>query len=156
MCKQAVRVKPFSQSVITGENSSSAYIDILAPSANETGILFSNSSNNVSAGIIYNNAFQGSAPNALQFRTNGNFPRMVLTAEGNVGIGTTTPKASLHVFRGSAGGVAPNIESPIVAEANGNSFINLLTPVANVSGILFGNNSNAVLNYSEIITSAPP
>jgi len=135
-------IAPFFQSVITAESSSSAYINVLAPSANETGILFGNSLSNVSGGIIYNSAFQGSAPNALQFRTNSNLPRMVLTAGGNLGIGTTTPKASLHVFRGSAGGAAPNIESPIVAEANGNAFINLLTPLTKVSGILFGNNAN--------------
>jgi len=135
-------ITPFFQSIITVENSSNSYINLLAPKANETGILFGTSENNVSGGIIYNSGFLGSAPKALQFRTNGNFPRMVLTAEGNVGIGTTTPKSNLHIFRGSAG-VAPNVESPIVAEANGNSFINLLTPVANVSGILFGNNNNA-------------
>ncbi|HEY6976728.1 MAG TPA: tail fiber domain-containing protein [Chitinophagaceae bacterium] len=137
-------ISPFFQSAITAESSTNTYMSLLSPSVSETGILFGNNSGNTSGGIIYNSSFAGGTPNALQFRTNGNTPRMVLTGAGNVGIGTTTPKASLHIFRGSAGGIAPNIESPIVAEANGNSFINLLTPVANVSGILFGNNINAV------------
>jgi len=137
-------ISPFFQSALTTESSDNAYINILSPSAHETGILFGNNSSNVSGGIIYNSSFKNTPVNALQFRTGGNDPKMVLTAAGNLGIGTTTPKASLHIFRGSAGGVAPNIESPIVAEANGNSFINLLAPVANVSGILFGNNTNAV------------
>ena len=82
-------ITPFFQSVITAENSSNAYINVLAPSANETGILFGKSDNNVSGGIIYNSGFTSPTLNGLQFRTNGNIPRMVLTSEGKLGIGQT-------------------------------------------------------------------
>jgi len=82
-------VTPFFQSVITAENSNNAYINILAPSANETGILFGTSSNSVAGGIIYNSSFFGTKPDALQFRTNGNIPRMVLTSEGKLALGPT-------------------------------------------------------------------
>jgi hypothetical protein len=82
-------ITPFFQSVITAENSSNAYINILAPSANETGILFGTSANNVDGGIIYNSGFFGTAPKGLQFRTNGNIPRMVITSEGKVAVGPT-------------------------------------------------------------------
>lgn len=76
------------------ENSTSSYINVLAPEAEETGILFGKPSNNVSGGIIYSNA---STSNGLQFRTNGNTTRMVLTAGGNLGIGTFTPTHKLSV-----------------------------------------------------------
>lgn len=69
------------------ENSNHSYINILAPDANETGILFGKPESNISGGIIYNNFL---TPKGLQFRTNGNITNMVLTAEGQLGVGTTT------------------------------------------------------------------
>jgi hypothetical protein len=96
-------ISPFFQSAITAESSTNTYMNLLSPSASETGILFGNNSGNTSGGIIYNSSFAGGTPNALQFRTNGNFPRMVLTGAGNVGIGTTTPKASLHISKAAQG-----------------------------------------------------
>lgn len=80
-------ITPFSQSIITAENNSNAYINLLAPSANETGILFGTSSNNVSGGIVYNSLFTGTSANGLQFRTNGNVPRMVLSKDGFLNVG---------------------------------------------------------------------
>jgi hypothetical protein len=78
---------PFFQSVITAENSSNAYINLLAPKANESGILFGTSANNVDGGIIYNSTFASPALNGLQFRTNGNFPRMILNKDGLLNVG---------------------------------------------------------------------
>ncbi len=40
--------------------------------------------------------------NNLWFSTNNGFPQMVLTTAGNIGIGTTTPGATLSVLRGTA------------------------------------------------------
>ena len=59
----------------------------------------------------------------------------------NVGIGTTTPLAKLHVFSGASGNTTPF--SPFVVEGNNNTYINLLTPNINESGILFGKADNA-------------
>lgn len=115
------------------------HISLLAPSNAESGLLFGKPFDAASGGIVYNS---GASLNGLQFRTNGNATRMTLTNTGNLGIGTTAPKSNIHIFRGSAGGISPNIESPLTLEANGNSFINILTPAANVSGILFGNSTN--------------
>jgi hypothetical protein len=70
------------------ENSTHSYINILAPDAAETGILFGKPENNTSGGIIYNNPIN---PNSLQFRTNGNITQMVLDDNGYLGIGTSTP-----------------------------------------------------------------
>jgi hypothetical protein len=82
------------------ESSSHSYINLLAPDAYETGILFGKPQGNTSGGIIYNNS--GNV-NGLQFRTNGNVTQMVLTSEGHLGIGTTDPGAYPLQIRGVRG-----------------------------------------------------
>lgn len=83
---------------ITLENNNHVYLNLLAPNDKESGILFGHSNKATHGGIIYNN---GSVKNGLSFRTNGNVTRMVIDAEGNVGIGhTPTPKEKLHVEHG--------------------------------------------------------
>jgi hypothetical protein len=85
------------------ENSTNSYINILAPTLNETGILFGNPSSSLHGGIIYNNPSLG---NGLQFRTNGNVTRMALSNSGNLGIGTTIPSARLHIEGGTDAGIS--------------------------------------------------
>src|ERR1051325_5472878 len=69
------------------ENSTHNYIDLLAPSVSEEGILFGNPVSNASGEIIYNNS---STPSGFQFRVNNSQTKMVLTSDGQLGIGTTT------------------------------------------------------------------
>lgn len=69
------------------ENSTHNYLNILAPDASETGILFGKPSNNISGGIVYNNVAE---VDGFQFRTGGNSTKLTLTSTGNVGIGTAT------------------------------------------------------------------
>ncbi len=76
------------------ENSTNAYVNILTPSANESGVLFGNPNNNSAGGIIYNSA---PTPNGLQLRTNGNVTRAVIDSTGNMGIGTAAPSSRLHL-----------------------------------------------------------
>lgn len=80
--------------VLAVENSASAYINLLTPDANESGILFGNPTSNVAGGVIYNNVAN---PDGLQFRANGNSTKMVITDIGRVGIGTTAPSGKLQV-----------------------------------------------------------
>lgn len=80
------------------ENSTNAYLSILAPDANERGILFGEPSHNAAGGVLYNS---GATPDGLQFRTNGNVVRMAIDAQGEVGIGTANPTAPLDVSLGS-------------------------------------------------------
>jgi hypothetical protein len=75
------------------------------------------------------------------FNTN---PAMTIQGNGNVGIGTTTPKANLHIFRGSSGTVTPNANSPLIIENSTNNYISLLTPTSGEKGIIFGDNANPV------------
>jgi trimeric autotransporter adhesin len=83
-------VSGFADAPLIVENSTQCFINILAPDAVQKGVLFGSPSSNVSGGLIYNNIFN---PNGLQFRTNGNVTRMVLTDNGNLGVGTVSPGA---------------------------------------------------------------
>lgn len=67
-----------------------------------------------------------------------------LFVAGNAGIGTTTPEGNLHIFRGSAGIVTGFFNAPLIIENSTHSYINMLTPAANESGILFGNPNNNI------------
>jgi trimeric autotransporter adhesin len=86
-------------SIAVFEKSGSGYVSLLGPAANELGILFGNPNTSADGGIVFNNS---SVPSGLEFRTGTNNNRMVILANGNVGIGLTTPTNKLHV----AGGVS--------------------------------------------------
>ncbi len=79
-------------------NNAVAYINVLTPANRESAVLFSNP-NFAAGGIVYNNT---GTPNGLQFRTNGNVNRAVITDTGLVGINTLAPAARLHVQGASA------------------------------------------------------
>jgi len=78
---------PFLNTTLTLENSADNYLTMLTPNSRESGILFGNPANNVSGGIVYNSSFTGTSSNGLQFRTNGNVPRMVLSKDGFLNVG---------------------------------------------------------------------
>ncbi len=79
------------------ERNGGNYLNILAPDANESGVLFGKPTGGSAAGgIIYNSA---GTPDGLQFRTGGNVPRMVINSAGSVGLGgITVPAARLDVY----------------------------------------------------------
>lgn len=102
-----------SNSLLNIENSTNAYLTILTPDAGERGILFGEPSSNVAGGILYNSA---GTPDGLQFRTNGNATRLVIDAQGEVGIGVTNPAAPLEIAFGGRilqmrndGGLVPGL-----------------------------------------------
>jgi hypothetical protein len=101
-------VTPFAFSPLAVESNGHTYINILSPVANEGAILFGQPGNAASGGILYNNS---STLKGFQFRVNGNITKMTLAATGNLGIGTITPAARLHVADSSvlfsADGVIP-------------------------------------------------
>jgi hypothetical protein len=57
---------------------------------------------------------------------------------GDVGIGTTTPDRSLHVYNGSAGVVSGMSTAEVVIEDDAGVRVNLLTPNDEAAGISFG------------------
>jgi len=59
--------------------------------------------------------------------------------DGNIGIGTTGPDGTLHVFTGSAGSTtAANIANDFIVENSDNTGISILTPDANLASLYFG------------------
>lgn len=66
------------------ESNGSVYQHFLAPTANETGLLFGSNVGSIRGGVLFNNATE-----TLQFRTGGNANRMIITNAGDVGIGNT-------------------------------------------------------------------
>ena len=85
------------------EGNSNTYVNLLTPNLAESGVLFGNAGNSASGGIVYNN-FEN--PLGLQFRTNGNTNRMIITSNGEVRIGGTgaTAGANFDVARGTNDG----------------------------------------------------
>src|SRR6185295_13816525 len=57
---------------------------------------------------------------------------------GNVGIGTGSPATKLHIVDAGGSGATANSSADLVVEDNTKAYINILTPDANESGLLFG------------------
>jgi len=89
-------------SIAVFERSNSAYVVVLTPATNESGILFGSPTNNSDGGIVYNNS---AVNRGFQFRTGGNSTKMTIRSDGTVGIGTSIPDAPLGI-RGTGVGTA--------------------------------------------------
>jgi len=77
--------------------------------------------------------------------------RMTIRASGDIGIGTTTPDAKLHVHKNSAGSVTAISQSTLVVENNSANAISMLTPNSTTSYLVFGDpedNQRGYLSYS--------
>lgn len=88
------------------EDDAAAFVHFLTPESVESGLLFGDTSNSISGGIIFNNP---ATTNGIQFRAGGNTTRMTLDGAGRLGIGIT-PTATLHVGGASGDGavILPN------------------------------------------------
>lgn len=111
------------------------YISILSPPAYEKGILFGDALTPAGGGVVYDDAM-------MQFRTNGNTTRMVLSATGRLGIGETAPEAPLHVKDGSAGAVSAPAEAIATFEKSAYGALSIITPTNAGSAVYFGNPLN--------------
>ena len=77
--------------------------------------------------------------------------RMIIAADGQIGIGTTAPEGTLNVFTASAGSVTPDTDADdLVIENSGDVGIQLISPDANYSRIWFNHPSggSAQIRYS--------
>lgn len=100
------------------ESNGNVFQHFLTPSTAENGLLFGTNASSIGASLIFNNT---STLNGFQFRTGGNFTRMTLTNNGNLGIGTTTPNGILDLNANNRGVLIPrvaltasNVASPII------------------------------------------
>ncbi len=82
--------------------------------------------------------FKVAGTSTIGFSTQG-LERMRISANGNVGIGTTGPLVELHVKQASAG-TLPSIDSNVglLIENSSNNWIQFMSPNTTVQGILFG------------------
>jgi hypothetical protein len=84
---------PHTSSLLTVENSSRATIQLLAPNANDTYVMFGSPAGANRAFIGYqNSAFSSAVADQMVFQTAGSYS----FAGGNVGIGTTTPSGDFE------------------------------------------------------------
>ena len=77
----------------------------------------------------------------LNFYNSTGLDVLSLAGDGRVGVGTLNPQVKLHVYNGSSG--QPSPFSPFVVEGSTNTYINILSPNLNETGILFGKANNA-------------
>jgi energy-coupling factor transporter ATP-binding protein EcfA2 len=90
---------PFVFSRLAIESNGHTYINLLSPAMSESAILFGIPGSSANGGLIFNNE---NTPNGFQFRVNGNLTKMVLDAQGRLGIGNFTPQYPLS-FNGTLG-----------------------------------------------------
>lgn len=127
------------------ERSTTNYLSILSPDLTERGLLFGDPESFVNGGIIYNSS---PARDGFVFRTGGNFNRMSITDDGNVGIGTTAPVTTLHVATGTD--TAPTGGGYIVSGASNGLNISIdnneimARNNGNTSTLFLNNNGGAV------------
>lgn len=88
-------VDPTTNSTLVVENDGEASISIISPSANEASIFLGNPAAGNNAAAMVFNPFSGPA-NGLVLRTDDT-NRIVIDADGDVGIGTNNPGGALHV-----------------------------------------------------------
>ncbi|MFO0832491.1 MAG: hypothetical protein U0637_11720 [Phycisphaerales bacterium] len=145
---------PSTSTVLALENNGAAYAQFFSPLANESGILFGHASPDpsIAGAIIFNNPAN---TEGLLFRTGGNTNRMCITSTGDVGIGTTSPLARLHVAASSGPGEVTITPSA----ANGNSQVYLAENNSATGGIIARCNGAAnqfeVLGFSSAAEQGP-
>ena len=106
-----------------------------------TGLTFVHrSSSSGIAGVISTSAAADRADIRFITRGSGGIAQnMILSDDGNLGIGVDSPDSPLHVANGSAGSVTALSGSVVTIETSeNNNFLSFLSPSAKNQGILFG------------------
>lgn len=66
---------------------------------------------------------------------------------GQVGIGTTSPESSLHIFKGSAGTATADVSTALALEHSSDCTVEFITPNGNAAWIVFTKPSGAFNGY---------
>ncbi|MFA5936868.1 MAG: tail fiber domain-containing protein [Candidatus Paceibacterota bacterium] len=121
----------------SGTANNTADIDFSVSAAASTlgriGIIRTNAAISGDTDIVFSNA-RGSI---------GLLESMRITSTGNLGLGTTSPLAKLHVYKGAAGGtITPSTSAGIVIENSDDVSLQLFTPIDKQGIIQFGSSIN--------------
>lgn len=127
---------PFS-STVSIESDSSAVLGFLAPPTLPSGLRFADD-HGADATLLFNTS---SAPRGFQIGTQGSVPKLTLTMDGKLGLGTTAPQGAVHVQ--GAGALADIILAPTTA--NGNSQIYFGENASVTGGFIVRNNGTTNL-----------
>ena len=139
--------------VATFESSGTTYITVLSPDSLNGGLIYGSNSDRFGAYHIWNhdnNALYIATAKvgaSMRFLTDEQVERMRLTSTGSLGIGTTTPDSTLHVFAGSAGTVTSVAGTVTTIENSTTNYLSMLAPDNNYSGIVFGSPSDSFGAY---------
>jgi len=96
------------------------------------------------------NIFYYHGNNNMVFTTNTD-EAMRIDSDGNVGIGTSSPDQTLHVWKGNAGGVSSASSAVITIENSSDASLQFLTPNNVVNQIRFGDvqdNGSGIIEYN--------
>jgi hypothetical protein len=140
----AAGAPPNGGALLVVEDNTNAYISLMTPNANESGILFGNPSGTAAGGVIYNST----APNGLAFRTNGNVTRAVIDATGRLGVGTTSPATRVDVNGGLTIRQSATITAPVgtsTVTIGDNSYLRIASTGASVVNLSNGLATGQVL-----------
>ena len=129
-----------------------AQLDVSVPTGNTIGLRVSGNSDTDMVRITQTgngNAF------LVEDSSNPDSSPFVVTSGGTVGIGTTNPNpftlnqsdGKFHVKSGESGVTGGTGGGTVVIEANTTNYLQMYSPDENVSGIVFGSNSDAFGAY---------
>jgi hypothetical protein len=131
------------------EHSSNVAINLLAPDASSSGIYFGNTQNAAHGGILYNST----TPFGLAFRVNGNSTKMVITSNGNTGIGTFDPQRKLEVAGDGLQAIrvssTNSVQAAIEFKRSGSGHDWRI--INNAGLLLFGQSTNDLSTVNEVV-----
>lgn len=125
-----------SESSLVLEDDATHWLELRKPANATTGILFGIPTSGADGNIRYNQNRE------MEFRTGGNFLRMLINSSGNVGIGTSAPTNRLHLFNGTSGALSTTTAT-LVLEDDTSHWLQFKAPNSTETGIAFGRPGNA-------------
>lgn len=114
----------------TLESIGTGYIQFSQNNNAEAGILSGNANTEIRSGLVFG------VDSSLYLRSGGNFNRLAINKDGDIGIGTISPKAKLHVKDGSSGVSSYSDAAAAIFESTANTFIQLASPASQSTGII--------------------
>ena len=115
-------------------------ISLQSGAASSGRLVFAQSGDTEEGGIVYDHN-----ADKMRFDTNSTANQMVIDSSGNVGIGTTSPYAPLHVMASDASVGGPDASTVLQIEKNGSAAITIRSPATAAGTLFFGDSVSATV-----------